>query len=146
MSASRFLSRHWNTFTYFSNFIDYVLESSINERLLMIRSYIHSSSELGRRFIQVPLQLGIRACGWEAVVICRSPGIEIYDFNPPARSEMVIRLFEEARPVGDTATHGTEPDIVKGLGERERPFGLGIVDLEAEIWWDPVGSLSWNLD
>jgi len=51
---------------------------------------------------------------------------------------MVVGLLEKAWPVGDAATHGTEPDVVKKLAEGECPFGLGVVDLETKIWWDPV--------
>lgn len=97
---------------------------------------VHLLPELLRRLVQ-PLLI-LDAVGGEFLeraVVAVQPHLVLLRFHPAAGFEMPQCLTVEFGPVADGAAEAATVDIVEGsvVG----PFGLGVIDFEFDVWWDP---------
>lgn len=64
--------------------------------------------------------------------------VGLHVLEPPAGLQRGVHLPVQLGPVADGAVQGAHVDEVEGVG-LEGPVELGVFDLEAQVWGDPVG-------
>lgn len=107
----------------------------------MARADVHLPPEDRRSLLELNLEFVVRAAFRETVVVGAGPGVEVGQLDPATGPDVGVGLFEEARPVRDAAAHGAHLDEVEGFLLGEDPGRFYVVDLEAEIWRDPMCGL-----
>ena len=121
------------------NIIRDVDKTSILHPLRHIRRHVHALPELAATLVQFLLPIQQHGRLLVGPVIGTNPRLILLELEPTAGLEMLVRLAQQALPVGDATAETAGVNVVKSLVGGEGPVALGVVDVEGAVGRSPVG-------